>query len=42
MFEAMGYTVKSLKRIRMGTLQLGSLATGKFRELRRDEVDGLG
>jgi 23S rRNA pseudouridine2605 synthase len=42
MFEAMGYTVKSLKRIRMGTLQLGSLAAGKFRELRRDEVDGLG
>jgi 23S rRNA pseudouridine2605 synthase len=41
MFEAMGYTVKSLKRIRMGNLQLGSLAVGKVRELRRDEVEGL-
>jgi 23S rRNA pseudouridine2605 synthase len=41
MFEAMGYTVKSLKRIRMGNLQLGSLAAGKVRELRRDEVEGL-
>ncbi len=42
MFEAMGYTVKSLKRIRMGTLQLGTLAVGKVRELRRDEVEALG
>jgi 23S rRNA pseudouridine2605 synthase len=41
MFEAMGYTVKALKRIRMGNLQLGSLAAGKVRELRRDEVEGL-
>ncbi|NLL90530.1 MAG: rRNA pseudouridine synthase [Dehalococcoidales bacterium] len=41
MFEAMGYTVKSLKRIRMGNLQLGSLAAGRVRELRQDEVDGL-
>jgi 23S rRNA pseudouridine2605 synthase len=41
MFEAMGYSVKALKRIRMGTLQLGSLAAGKVRELRRDEVEGL-
>jgi len=42
MFEAMGFTVKSLKRIRMGTLQLGTLAAGKVRELRRDEVEALG
>ena len=41
MFEAMGYSVKSLKRIRMGNLQLGSLAAGKVRELRWDEVQGL-
>ncbi|HAS04564.1 MAG TPA: rRNA pseudouridine synthase [Dehalococcoidia bacterium] len=42
MFEAMGFTVKSLKRIRMGTLQLGTLTAGKVRELRRDEVEALG
>jgi 23S rRNA pseudouridine2605 synthase len=41
MFEAMGYQVKALKRIRIGNLQLGSLAEGKVRELRRDEVDEL-
>jgi 23S rRNA pseudouridine2605 synthase len=42
MFEALGYTVRALKRVRMGNLQLGQLGEGKFRVLRRDEVDGLG
>ncbi len=41
MFEAIGYEVRALKRIRMGNLQLDSLAIGKVRELRSDEVDGL-
>ncbi|MFA5629768.1 MAG: pseudouridine synthase [Dehalococcoidales bacterium] len=41
MFEAMGYSVKALKRIRMGSLELGTLAVGKVRELREDEMEAL-
>jgi 23S rRNA pseudouridine2605 synthase len=42
MFEALGYKVKALKRVRMGNLHLGTLREGKVRVLRRDEVEGLG
>jgi 23S rRNA pseudouridine2605 synthase len=41
MVEAMGYRVKQLIRVRLGTLRLGELASGKFRPLTTQEVASL-
>ena len=41
MFEAIGYTVVSLKRTGIGKLQLGTLAPGKWRLLEDREVKDL-
>ncbi len=41
MFEAIGYMVRSLKRISIGPVKLSRLAAGKWRELRPDEVQAL-
>ena len=41
MFEAVGFTVRSLKRISIGPVKLGRLTTGKWRELSPDEVKSL-
>jgi 23S rRNA pseudouridine2605 synthase len=41
MFEAIGYTVVSLKRTGIGKLQLGTLAPGKWRFLEDREVKDL-
>ena len=38
MFAHLGYTVKSLKRVRMGNLRLGDLAEGSFRRLSAQEI----
>jgi 23S rRNA pseudouridine2605 synthase len=38
MFAHLGFTVKSLKRIRMGNLRLGELAEGSFRKLSAQEI----
>jgi 23S rRNA pseudouridine2605 synthase len=39
--ETLGYTVRRLKRIRLGTLALGSLKLGENRQLSAAEVAGL-
>jgi len=41
MFEAMGYEVKRLIRIRIGHIELGDLSLGKFRKLTKKEVASL-
>jgi len=41
MFDRVGHSVIKLKRIRTGTLTLGSLPEGTFRYLTPDEVSGL-
>lgn len=41
MCEAAGMTVTKLRRIREGSLQLGNLPLGKWRNLTEDEVAGL-
>ncbi|MBN1691715.1 MAG: rRNA pseudouridine synthase [Dehalococcoidia bacterium] len=38
MFAHLGYTVKALKRVRMGNLRLGDLAEGSFRRLSVQEI----
>jgi pseudouridine synthase len=38
MFQAFGYTVNYLKRIRVGSLLLGDLAPSEWRNLEKDEV----
>lgn len=38
MFEAIGYKVLSLKRVRIGNLSLGNLPIGKYRYLKQKEV----
>jgi len=38
MFAHLGYTVKALKRVRMGKLRLGDLAEGSFRRLSVQEI----
>ena len=42
MFEAVGHPVLELRRIRIGSLTLGKLAQGDWRELVPEEVAGLG
>ena len=41
MFEAIGKTIKLLKRVRIGALSLGGLARGKIKELKKEEVLAL-
>lgn len=41
MFEAMGYEVKRLTRIRIGHIELGELGLGKYRKLTKSEVNSL-
>lgn len=41
MFEAMGYEVKRLTRVRIGHIELGDLGVGKSRKLTKSEVNTL-
>ncbi len=41
MLAKVGHTVISLKRIQQGPLKLGTLKTGKFRELTKHEIDAI-
>jgi len=41
MFEALGYFVEKLERIRMGPLRLGALAPGEYRPLSPQEISVL-
>jgi 23S rRNA pseudouridine2605 synthase len=41
LFGAMGYEVKKLTRVRIGKVQLGDLAIGKYRKLTKAEVASL-
>ncbi len=41
MFKHLGHLVEKLKRVRIGTIELGSLKPGKFRRLTPDEVRKL-
>ncbi len=41
MFEAIGHPVIELKRIAIGSLKLGNLPLGKFRELNEEEIEML-
>lgn len=41
MFEALGTKVADLKRVRLGSLSLGSLPEGKYRELTSEELAKL-
>jgi 23S rRNA pseudouridine2605 synthase len=38
MFAHLGYTVRALKRVRMGNLRLGELAEGSFRKLSAQDI----
>ncbi|OGE82728.1 MAG: hypothetical protein A3B10_01730 [Candidatus Doudnabacteria bacterium RIFCSPLOWO2_01_FULL_44_21] len=38
MFSAFGYTIRSLKRIRIGKLKLGNLEVGKYKTINRADV----
>ena len=40
-FSFLGYEVKSLTRIRIGCVELGDLEVGEWRNLKKEEVDGL-
>ena len=41
MCKALGYTVVSLRRVRIMNIKLGSLEVGKYRELKGDELEKL-
>ena len=41
MCEALGYNVQKLRRVRINSLRIGSLAPGQWRELTQGEVDAL-
>lgn len=41
MFEVLGYTVKNLKRVKVGELVLGTLEVGKYRALTSEEIKYL-
>ena len=41
MFEALGLTVLTLRRVAVGSLTLGNLPLGQWRELSPNEVDRL-
>lgn len=38
MFSALGYTVRNLKRIRIGKLKLGDLKAGEYRYLEKNQI----
>jgi pseudouridine synthase len=38
MFGELGYTVRNLRRIRVGKLTLGDLAVGKFKMLQKTDI----
>lgn len=38
MFSAFGYTVRSLKRVRVGKLKLGNLETGQYKIISKQEI----
>lgn len=40
-FSYLGYDVKSLKRIRIGCVELGDMETGEWRNLKAEEINGL-
>jgi 23S rRNA pseudouridine2604 synthase len=42
MFEAIGYRVERLLRIRIGNLHLGDLPSGHWRALTKSELRSLG
>ena len=41
MFEAIGKTIKLLKRVRIGNVKLGGVKRGDFRDLTTQELDNL-
>jgi 23S rRNA pseudouridine2605 synthase len=41
MFDAIGYPVRRLVRERLGPIELGTLGSGEWRELRAREVAAL-
>ena len=41
MFDSLGYTVISLKRVSIDKIKLGNLKLGSFRHLRQEEIDYL-
>jgi pseudouridine synthase len=41
MFEALGYHVKRLVRVRIGSLRLGDLPQGHWRALTKRELESL-
>lgn len=41
MFEALGYFVEKLMRVRLGPIRLGSLAQGEMRPLSKEEISAL-
>ena len=41
MFEAVGFKVLELRRVKIGNLELGSLKEGEYRQLSKKEVDAL-
>jgi 23S rRNA pseudouridine2605 synthase len=41
MLRAVGHTVIELTRVRVGPVHLGSLPVGRWRRLRKDEVEGV-
>jgi 16S rRNA U516 pseudouridylate synthase RsuA-like enzyme len=41
MFEAIGYRVKRLRRVRIGNLRLADLPCGHWRALTKRELEGL-
>ena len=41
MVEILGYTVESLKRVKVGELSLGHLQTGDYRALTEEEINYL-
>ena len=41
MCEALGYQVRTLKRVRIMNLKLGALKTGEYREITKEELQEL-
>lgn len=41
MFETLGYSVKNLKRVKIGQISLGNLEVGKHRKLTQEEITYL-
>ena len=41
MFEAIGKSIRLLKRVRIGQVRLGGLKRGDYRDLTEDELNSL-